>query len=292
MYRAVLRRSHLWRALDLAVPSNRLAVLALAVVTVVAGLLVAELSEAGIGAALLTGLRYGVGAFLAWALGRELDPDRIATARAALLVFLVLAWLGPPDLGALVALLLATRIVLRSTGRAPTTLDLGVVVLVAGVAATSAAGFVAALGLAWALHVDRRLPDPAPDRPAEVAAAAAGAVAVAVTIVAGSFLDTWELPRWYGFVVIVAVAAAAATLRTTEVRSRADRGGEPLHLQRLVHARRLALVVAAAALCWAGASALSALGPALAAVIAAGLIAVEVGSRLRSLLARTGIGTD
>lgn len=292
MKRNVLRASNIWRTLDLAVPSNRLAVLSLAVVTVVAGLLVAELTESGIGPALLAGVRYGVGAFLAWAVGRELDPDRIATARAAILVFLALAWLGPPDLAAGLAMLLAARVVLRSTGRAPSTFDLVILVVIAGVAATSAAGFVAALGLAWALHADRRLPAPAPDRPAEVAAAAAAALAVAVTIVAGSFLDTWTLPSWYGFVVIVAVAVAAAMLRTTAVASVADRGGEPLRLERLVHARRLTLVVVGAAVCWAGASALSALSPVLAAVLGAGLVSIEAGPRLRSLLARTGTGTD
>lgn len=282
----VRRISHLWRPLNLGRPSNRLAVLAFAAVSAAAAILVTALTEVGIGAGLLEGLRYGVGAFLAWATGRELDPDRTATARAAVLLYLPVAWVGSPDLAATVAVLLGLRIVVRTIGLAPTIVDLAILVIVAGFAATSSAGFVAALGLAWALHADRRLPDPADDRPSEVAAAVAGAVAVTATIVSGAFLSRWEFPAWWELLLVVIVAVAATALRTASVTSTADRTRTPLEIDRLVHGRRLTLVVVAVAICWSGASAIAGLGPVLAAIVGAGWVGAGVGDRLASLRTR------
>lgn len=279
------RHSHIWRTVDLRVASNRFAVFAFAIVTVTATFLVAELQDVGLGTSVVGGLRYGVGAFLAWAIGRELDPDRTATARLAVLAYLVVAWLGVPDLAAVAAVLLAARVVVRTTGRPPTRVDLVVLVLVAGLAATSTAGFVAALGLAWAVHVDRRLSDPAPDREFEVAAATTAAVAIAVTMVAGAFTAEWEVPSWLTAIVLVATGVAAASLRAATVSSVADRTRAPLDIDRLTHARRLVLVVLLAAVVWSGSSAVAALAPAFAAVIGAGAVASKVLTRFTSSLA-------
>ena len=79
--KALARASHIWRGVDPAQPSNRFALVAFAAGTVVATVVLVVGSDAGFGRALLDGLRYGVGAFLTWAVARELDPDSNASAR-------------------------------------------------------------------------------------------------------------------------------------------------------------------------------------------------------------------
>lgn len=272
--------SHLWRPLRLKVASNRFAVLAFAVVTVIATLLNLK-RDAGVFAALADGVRYGGGAFLAWAVAREVDPDRLATARIAVLVYLAVAWTGIPDLAAIAAVLLTARVIVRTTGRSPTVVDLGALVVLAGLAATSTVGLVMALGIAWALHIDRRLIDPGPDRESELAAVAAGAVAITVTIASRAPFGTeWELPSLLGWLVLAATAYGATTLRATTVTSVGDRTRLPLSLERLVHGRRVVLVLLAGGLLWAGGATIGALGPVFAAVIGSGLVSSRVVQRV------------
>ena len=106
----------LGRPVDPRYPTN-LAVVVLSPVVVVAGTIYRLVS----GYALLEGVLWGIGAglavFLAWALGRELDPDHDLSAfvGAGLTVFGLLLT-GLPSLLVLFWLLLALRVVNRSTG--------------------------------------------------------------------------------------------------------------------------------------------------------------------------------
>ena len=287
MLKTLARSSHIWRGVDPAEPSNRLALAAFAIGAVVATVVGLVSGDAGVGGAMLDGLRYGLGAFLAWAVTRELDPDNTASARFAVLAYVAVAFTGVPDVAAVAAVLIAVRLVVRSTGRPPTRLDYGLIIALGALAATSTTGFVTALGLTWALHVDRRLHDPAPDRDSEIAAALMATVAIIVTIVSGALFSTaWELPGWLDLLVIVATAAGAVALRATSVSSVADRTRVRLSLDRLVHGRRLALVILVAATLWSGASAIGALGPVFAAVIGAGLASSGALERVSSAVAR------
>lgn len=265
--------SSLARIVDRDRPSNRFALLAAgvgAVVGIVATLLLTDLS---VMAAVFRGLSYGIAAFLAWAIGRELDPDEPAAARNAVFAYAVAAWAGPPAVFAVLALLVAARIVVRSTGRPPTRWDLAAVVVIAAFAATSPAGFVVALGLAYAVFIDTRLPDPAPEQEHTLAAAATVLVTLTVTLVSGAFWSTWRGPGWLEGLVVLLALAAATLLSTDEVNTTGDRNDEPLHPARVVHARWLVLLTALAAVLWTGASGIGAVAPAFCAVIGVGATA-------------------
>jgi hypothetical protein len=119
------RVTGLYRKVDLAYPSNRLAVK----VALTASVLVAVITRDG-----LISILSGATAFSAWALGRELDPDRPRTANLSAitvgLVLCVLAFTGhlilqDTLLGAVVtgALMVIARVMTRSTGHTTTALD-------------------------------------------------------------------------------------------------------------------------------------------------------------------------
>jgi hypothetical protein len=81
------------------------------------------LGEGGI-QSVLWGLGAGLTVFLAWALGRELDPDHNPSAflASSLALIGVIIW-GIPSLGLLLWLLIAVRIVNRTTGIAASIFD-------------------------------------------------------------------------------------------------------------------------------------------------------------------------
>jgi hypothetical protein len=121
------------RNIDLAFPSNRFAVIVSFAVTVA----LAIISRDG-AIALLS----GVTSFFAWALGRELDPDRPRTANlSAITVGLVLGVLAINDrlllhdllLGAIVtvALMVNARVMTRTTGLSATAFDAATLLAVA-----------------------------------------------------------------------------------------------------------------------------------------------------------------
>jgi hypothetical protein len=127
------RITGLYRKVDLAYPSNRLAVLVSMVSTALVAIISRDVPLAFIS---------GATPFSAWALGRELDPDRPRTANLSAitvgLVLSVLAFsdrLNPEDalLGAIVtgSMMVMTRLMTRSTGLAATTLDAAALVAVA-----------------------------------------------------------------------------------------------------------------------------------------------------------------
>jgi MFS family permease len=276
------------RPVDPRIPSNRFALFA-TVLTVVIALVAsyATADEPDVLAAIGIGIAYGLGTFLVWAIARELHPDAPRAARLAVLAYVPAMLLGAPGPAALLAVLMAVRITVRTTGRAPTRIDLGVLVVLAGVAATSSPGLIAAAALAWAIHDDRKLPSPAPDRDHEIAAVAVAAVALITTVVTASFLTGWRAPTLaeLAWLAIVAVAVAVGrTARPAGIDSVGDHGGAPLHVDRLRRARLLTGVTVGLALVWAGADAIPALAPAAAAL-------VGVAASAPGLLPRRDLGT-
>jgi hypothetical protein len=111
------------RPVDFSYPTNRAIGIFSAVVLVITMLL-----QLFAGKDLFTAWFWGVGAgltvFLAWALCRELDPDHDNSAFAAAgLAFIGLFFLGLANLGRLFWLLLAVRVVNRTTGLPATIVD-------------------------------------------------------------------------------------------------------------------------------------------------------------------------
>lgn len=177
-------RSHVARSLDLRLPSN----LILVALILGAGSVALVLWLNGASGTLLWA---PVHAFLAWGLIREIDPDHqwsaVVGALGAAGWVLAGGQLASP--AAIGGLLLAGRIVVRSTGRCPLPTDL-IVVGVFGVAiGYTIEGWMAGFGLAIAIHVDGSL-----DRDmATPNTLTAAVIAIGVTVVAAVF-DAFPQP--------------------------------------------------------------------------------------------------
>ena len=149
----------LTRPMDLRFPSNRFVLIATPVAGVVAGIVGLVRGES-----LATAAAWGVGAggsaFLAWAIARELQPDRAWVATVAtVLAPLGLVW-HEPDLLASAVVLLVARAVAGTTGRWMRAADLALFAVVAAPVAFRPSGLgmlgVGAIGLALTAVWDRR----------------------------------------------------------------------------------------------------------------------------------------
>jgi hypothetical protein len=270
------------RPVDLRRASNRLAMTAAVAFTVVATLATLLATDAGLAASLWRGLATGLGAFLAWAIGRELDPDHPAAARDAVLAYVLVAVTGAPEVVATAAVLVAVRILARTTGRAPTRLDLAGLIVVAGLAGQSSVGLVTGTALATAMWLDARADGHAPEggedgpptlTPELIAAAVAFVATFGVTLVSGAFLGGWRGPTPLEGVVVLAAAIAAARLRTGVLTATGDLTREPLDPARIRRGQQAAGATLVVAFLWSGAAAIPALGPLAAALIGAGTAA-------------------
>ena len=184
----------------------------------------------------------GVTIFLAWAIAREIDPDEARTANlAAMLAVVGCLLVGPGNLAALFMLLLATRIVVRSTGLKPTLLD-GLVFLPAAafLAGRTVTGWIAALTLAYALAHDHRLPDPTKGY-SLIAAFVVSATASAGVVLSGAFGSGWQAPTPAALALVTAGAVAGLFLPGYIPMSKTDYTGEMLDFFRLRSARWILL---------------------------------------------------
>lgn len=261
------------RPIDVRYASNRLALTALVAGFVLGTVLTLVLTDATVVDALLAGLGYGVGAFLAWAIGREVDPGDDRAARLAVLAYAVVAFAGRPELAAVAAVLVAVRIVARTTGRAPTPVDLAALVVLAGIAGATAAGFMAACALTLALWLDTRRDDDPHMTPQLAAAGVAFVAAFAVTLITGAFLSGWDGPTPFDAVVVIVTALAATRMRVVIADTTADLTREPLDPVRVRRGQQLAAATAAVGILWTGFQGVGALGPVLAAMVGAGAAA-------------------
>ena len=151
--------SALVRPFDSGVASNRFILLVTPLVGVLAGVVSMAAGE-GLGEAWRRGISGGGAAFLSWAIGRELDPDRPSTAGIAALLGPWLILIGSPDLLGSALILLTARMVAGTTGRWPTRADAAVMMIATAVVAArpTGTGFaaVAVLGVAVAAIYEPR----------------------------------------------------------------------------------------------------------------------------------------
>ena len=116
--------SSIGRPVDARYPTNK-AVLVLLLVALLSGIGWGWGEGLDLATALLRGVALAVTVFGSWALGRELDPDRNATAFiAAALAVAAVVLFGTADLWALMLAIPLTRIVSRTVGPAAKTTDL------------------------------------------------------------------------------------------------------------------------------------------------------------------------
>lgn len=232
-----LRFTHLVRSVDPRLPLHRW-VLA---VSAGAGAVASATRDGGVA----SWASAAAAAFLAWALARELDPDRPRTAVLVCLVAGLVGAVAPGSSpGALFLLLLATRIIAGTTGLAPTAWDLAVCLVAAGALATTPSGWISGMALAFGIARDASLPDPAPPRQLAWAAG----TALVVSVVAGSVggIGSWMPPttlQW--FLVAAGLAGSAVIAQPEHPTSRTDHTDAPLDPQRLQWARFTAVAAAA-----------------------------------------------
>lgn len=258
-------RSAIGRPLDVRFPSNLYAIgaaLASGGVGLLTELIRGDLSVVesfGSGAAA------GGSAFLGWAIAREIDPDRNATAYLAAPIGLAIWFFGAPALLVSGAVLLMARVVAGTTGGRLITADLVFLAGYAVITGLRPGGVVAAVGLGVALIVDCRI-----SHHDSVRQYAAGAVAVVGSIVAAVvWADPVEFTSLSAGAAVVAVVAAAAVFTPIgQVSSVGDMTRKLLDPRRILGARLATAVVVAAMIAVAGEDGSFAMGPVLAALVA------------------------
>lgn len=220
------------RSLDLSDTGNR-AIVSLTGAAALAGAAWQIAQGAPLGAAALWGVQTGLAVFLAWALGRELDPDHPKSAlAAAALTLLPLVFWPLPNLLSLMWLLLWVRALNRTVGPAPTGWDGAALLgLTAWVAWT--VHWAAALLAALAAYRDYVLSG----RPAALRGRAL--IPLLILVVAFGTQGRAEAVRfdgvWLGGTLGVGLAFVVAAARRPPRRATADATG-----QLLVPARALA----------------------------------------------------
>lgn len=264
--------SGIGRILDPATPSNRFILILSPLAGALAGA-ASLVSGETFGEAIGRGIGAGGAAFLAWAIGRELDPDHPLSAGVAAVLAPPIGVLGPPELVGAALILIAARIVAGTTGRLPTPVDLGVVGAGAAVVAARATGpglvGVAALALVMAAAFEP---------PARVRILLGALALVAI----GAGIAVWadrapvgpELPATGDLVILVAgaVATTLAVAFLPTVVSETDHGTRrSVSTRRVRLARATTGAAAMVAWMWGGEA-----GVAAAAALWAALVAVAV----------------
>jgi hypothetical protein len=172
-------RSHITRPLDPTNPWNR-AVVLVSVLAGVVGAILTVVSDRDV----MLAIQAGGTSFLSWAVVRELDPDRQASAIVAGVGGGAWALMGEPTaLLPFVGLLMISRLLVETTGRRPLATDLAGLAVVATVISYTPLGWVMGFGLGISIYVDDRMAEE-PNRQALLAALAAGVgSSVVVTLV-------------------------------------------------------------------------------------------------------------
>ena len=228
-------RSHIARSFDFGRWSN-VAITALVGATGAAALILWVSGTAGV--VLLAPAH----AFLSWAILREIDPDHEWPALIGAAGASIWSLTGQPvaSAGASLGLLVASRVVVRSTGRRLLGTDIVGLVALGVVIGYTVEGWVAGFGLAVALYIDQRLDGS--ERLLGMVAASVTAIGVTVVSAAlGVFPETTLELR----PLLAALAGAGALLMI--VRDPADpvsrvdaRHRSPMDSDRLHVARSLA----------------------------------------------------
>lgn len=240
----LLRMTSVVRLFDLRLGSNRFVLAAIAV----AMLSAFALDRDGVAA--------GLTVFLAWALARELDPDRAAAATIAGLVGFGLFLVGDPvHLWALATLLFAVRLMAGTTGAPPTWLDLIWLPALGALSASTFDGFLCGLALSAAIACSD-----SGRRALQVLSAVATAVGAAIVALLNSALIVHPAPPSHlEWLVFAACVLAVPALRLPPPVSVGDRSGVPLSATRLVRARLLAVATGTLAILGLGGETVSAL---------------------------------
>jgi len=269
------RFTHLGRPIDLTYPTNRwiVVIVASTLITVAGwGLLAQRLL---LNDALLQGAEFAGAVFLAWALGRETDPD--AEIMAFFVIpptILLVSWLGKPAFDLLFLTLLLMRVVNRTIGLVAKPGDVVLVLALTIWVAHDGAWYIV-LCTAMAFALDGSLIQPHPSH--RWVAILLAVVSLFLFITTG-WLYNPILPTSLLWLVCAGVLGPMAMLLyTPKIQSKSDHGG-PIHLQRLQASWLLALLLAIVSACF-GAQGLATLSPVWSVLIVAGIYRLALRTR-------------
>jgi hypothetical protein len=249
--------THIGRTIDPRLASNRVALL----LPAVAGLLLFALDTGDLRRAVAGALS----TFAAWAIARDLDPDRprVATIAAVLAAVAALA-IGTPAPAPLFITMVIARIIVRTTGLPPKTTDLAVVSAAAVFVADTPWGWAAGILLAFAIVRDAALPGEPP--PAAAIWGAVTAIGVTLRVSMSDELGLWVAPEPAALAVLAAgVVGAAIVIRPVPVLSLGDYTRTPLEPRRLREGALFGILTASVAALVAGQSGIVAMAPLLLA---------------------------
>jgi hypothetical protein len=251
------------RMVDPRYPSNRLMLVGAGVTGLAVGLAVL------LGADLKAGpLAAAVGIFLAWAMARELDPDRPTSAAIAMPISLVLVLtVGPPALLVTFGVLLGLRITAGTVGTPLRPLDFVTIVGLSAALGTSMVGAVGAAAMIIGVLVAEER------RQRGIAIAAASAVTfIAVALLSGVEFARIEPTAIEWITVGLAITATLLVIPAATPTSETDRHTGTVNRDRVTGARLVAGLAILAGFAVAGASGVIA----TAATVAAALIGTAV----------------
>jgi hypothetical protein len=224
-----------------------------------------------------------MGVLAAWALARELAPDLEAPALISGAGALVLAAIHTnqhTDIMATFCIVLAARVVGRTTGSRAGWADPMIVVGAVILAADNAAGALAATAFILAWPLQEFIPDAErqPQRTMPIVAGFAGGVAVAIMAwISWPYPDGIDPPRWIALAALAMVGGALLTLQNKHPKTRCDQDRRALRRVDLRVAAGLSSLTLAGALAAAGPAAVSELAPAWIALAVTGMYSAAHG---------------
>lgn len=257
------------RPIDPRYPTN-VAIFLLALLLGAGGTLAQRLA----GGAWLDSLLWGAGAgfavVVAWALGRELDPDHDLSAFVgAGLALLGLFFFDLPGLLGLVWAMFLLRMVNRTVGLPARVTD-SLVLLGLGSWMAWQGSWALGIWTALAFALDAGLPPP---ERRQLRFAGLALLAALVSLALGSGLPAEKLGPWplWAAALGTSVLFVLVLIRSRTVQSVGDSTGEPLHPRRVQAAQGLGLLVGLQAVWWGGVEGLAAWLPLWAALLGVAL---------------------
>lgn len=249
----------LGRPLDIAHRSNRTAIS----VTILSGISAALLSWLSNGSPDVMGSgAVALGVFLAWAVAREIDPDRPSSATLAMLVAWGIALVVPPALLATGVILFGVRILAGTVGGRMSAVDYLVLTGASVIAATEPVAWPAIGVLTYAVWKER----PSPRWP--LWAIPGGAVFVALVFEAVPQPGLSGVGSVVLLIGVILIGFARRQART--VSSMCDTGDRAIEA-RAVSRARLAAIVAVVGGAILSPADILALGPSAASILALGM---------------------